>query len=50
MNTQVSHVIRAIGIPAEYAKGTIRVSFGRENTEDDATAIAEALIQILAKK
>ena len=50
VNTQVSHVIRAIGIPAEYAKGTIRVSFGRENTEDDATAIAEALIQILAKK
>lgn len=44
------YVIRAIGIPAEYAKGTIRVSFGRENTEDDATAIAEALIQILAKK
>ena len=50
VNTQVPHVIRAIGIPAEYAKGTIRVSFGRENTEDDATAIAEALIQILAKK
>ena len=50
VNTQVSHVIRAIGIPAEYAKGTIRVSFGRENTEADATAIAEALIQILAKK
>lgn len=50
VNTKVSHVIRAIGIPAEYAKGTIRVSFGRENMEADATAIAEALIQILAKK
>ena len=50
VNTQVSHVIRAIGISNEYAKGTIRVSFGRDNTEDDAEAIANAIIQILAKR
>lgn len=49
VNTQVSHVIKAIGVPAEYAKGTIRVSFGRDNTEADAVAIAKALVQILTK-
>lgn len=48
-NTQVSHVIKAISVPAEYAEGTIRVSFGRDNTEEDAVAIAEALVQILGK-
>ncbi len=46
-NTQISHVIKAINIPLEYAKGTIRISFGRYNTESDAEAIAEALINVL---
>lgn len=50
VNTQLSHVIKAIGVLPEYAEGTIRVSFGRDNTEEDAVAIAEALVQILAKK
>lgn len=48
VSTQVSHVIREIGVPAEYAEGTIRVSLGRDNTETDAVEIAEALVQILA--
>lgn len=30
-----------------YAKGTIRISFGRDNTQDDADKIAEALTKIL---
>lgn len=47
VNTQISHVIKAIGVPEEYAKGTIRVSFGAENTEKDADAIANSLIDIL---
>lgn len=50
VNTQLSHVIKAIGVLPEYAEGTIRVSFGRDNTEEDAVAIAEALVQILTKK
>ena len=33
----------------EYAKGTIRISFGAENTEEEALAIAEALLGILRK-
>lgn len=48
VNTQISHVIREIGVPSEYAEGTIRVSLGRDNTETDAVAIAEALVRILS--
>ncbi|MBR4291495.1 MAG: cysteine desulfurase [Oscillospiraceae bacterium] len=50
VNNQVSHVIKAIGVPSEYAEGTIRISFGRDNSEMDATAIAEAIIKIVNGK
>ena len=46
-NTQVSHVIKAIGIPKEYARGTIRISFGKYNTKDDAEVVGLALAKIL---
>ena len=46
-NTQVSHVIKAIGVPEEYAKGTIRISLGKENTDDDIGKIIEALGKVL---
>lgn len=47
VNTEVSHVIKAIGVPADYAEGTIRISFGRDNTEEDAVTIAKALVKVL---
>lgn len=47
VNTQVSHVVRAIGVPEEYAQGTIRISLGVDNTEEDVIAISTALKQIL---
>jgi cysteine desulfurase len=47
VNTQISHVINAIGVPKEYAEGTIRISLGRDNTVDDVNEIAHALIKIL---
>lgn len=50
VNDRVSHVIEAIHVPEEYAKGTIRISFGVENTEEETLAIAEALIGILRKQ
>lgn len=31
VNTQVSHVIKAIGVYEKYAKGTIRISLGKNN-------------------
>lgn len=49
VNTQVSHVIQAIGIPKEYAQGTIRISFGADNAEADASKVATALVEILKK-
>lgn len=47
MNTQVSHVIKAIGISDEYAEGTVRISFGKDNTKDEAVVIADALLGIV---
>lgn len=44
--TEVSHVLKAIHLADEYAKGTIRISLGDDNTEDDARDIAEALQRI----
>ena len=49
MSTEISHVIHAQGLPEKYAKGTIRVSFGPENTEDDAERLAEALGTIVVQ-
>lgn len=50
VNTQISHVIHAIGVPEEYAEGTIRISFGKDNQMEDALVIAEEIIDILRKK
>ena len=46
-NTQISHVIKAINVPTEYAKGTIRISFGKHNTIEEAEKIAGVLIKIM---
>jgi cysteine desulfurase len=40
-------VLKAIGLEEKYAKGTIRISLGRNNTEEDVTAIATAITSIL---
>ena len=46
-NTRVSHVLEAIHVPFDYAKGTIRISLGYENTADDVRYIADSLARIL---
>lgn len=43
VNTEISHVLKAIKLDKALAKGTIRISFGKNNTEDDVCAIATAL-------
>lgn len=45
--TEISHVLRAIGLEPETAKGTIRLSLGRSNSEDDVDTIVESLHRIL---
>lgn len=47
VSTQISHVIQAIAVPEDYAAGTIRISFGRDNYESDAQKIANAIASIL---
>jgi len=45
--TKVSHVIKAINVPKEYANGTIRISFNKENIIEDALEIGNALVSIV---
>ena len=44
-----SHVLLAIGIPASLAKGSLRVTFGRENTIDDVKYLVDSLEEIVNK-
>lgn len=43
-----SHVLIAMGLPQEIAKGALRVSFGAGNTAADAEKAAQALKEIVA--
>ncbi len=45
-NTQVSHVIKAIGVPEEYANGTIRISLGKNNTSEEVSVIVDRITKI----
>ena len=47
VNNQISHVIKAIQVPKEYAEGTIRISFGKYNTLNDAADIATMINSII---
>ena len=47
-STEISHVLRAIRLDDELAKGTIRISFGKDNTLDDVERIAIALQKVLS--
>ena len=46
-NTQISHVLKAINIPYDRARSTIRISLGKYNTIDDVTYIAQCLKKIV---
>ena len=49
-NTQISHVLHAINADELYAKGTIRISLGKDNTVNEAVKIADAIIRIVSQK
>lgn len=42
-----SHVLTAIGLTSEYAEGTLRVTFGDENTKEDVEYLVENLAKIV---
>lgn len=46
-NTEISHVLKAIKLDERHAKGTIRISLGKNNFPDDVDAIVKALVQII---
>lgn len=43
----LSHVIRAISLPPEYAHGTIRITLGMDNTVEHVERIAQQITSIL---
>lgn len=47
VNSSISHVLRSISLDDEYANGTIRISLGRDNTEEHVIQIAESIVKIL---
>ena len=49
VNTEISHVLRAIRLDAEYAKGTVRISLGKHNTAEDVEKIVAALVRATGK-
>jgi cysteine desulfurase len=44
-----SHVLLAMGFPVEKAHGSLRLTLGKENTEEDVEKLLAALPPILAK-
>ena len=48
VNTNVSHVLKAICVPEEYIKGTIRISLGKDNTEQEIGVLIDELIKIVS--
>lgn len=47
VNTKVSHVIKAINVPDNFAKGTIRISFNKDSSHADVETVVNALLALL---
>ena len=45
----ISHVMEALGVPREWAAGSIRFSLGRENTVAEMDAVVGALQEVMVK-
>ena len=46
--TELSHVIEAIQVPESYANGTIRITLGMDNTEEQMYEIANQIYKIIS--
>lgn len=44
-NTNISHVLKAINVAIPLARGTIRLSFGSNNTDDEASIVVNTLVK-----
>ena len=45
--TEPSHVLKAIGVPMELAKGSVRLSLGHENTEEEIDRVIDVLPKLV---
>ena len=48
--TEISHVIQAIRVPPDYAKGTIRITLGMDNDKEQMHVMARQISRILAQR
>ena len=48
--TKISHVLQALKVPQDYIRGTIRITFGKENSTDDAKNIGRHLVKMNTTK
>lgn len=48
-SNEPSHVLRAIGLPPEIAQGSLRLTLGDENTEEDVEYVLKALSETVGK-
>ncbi len=48
MNTEISHVLKSIGLDQTKAEGTVRISLGKYNTIEEIEKIVEALKKIVS--
>ena len=47
--TEISHVLRALNVDENYIRGTIRITFGKDNSVEDANTLGECLTAIIRR-
>jgi cysteine desulfurase len=47
-STEVSHVLSAMGYPEDEARGALRLSLGRTNTDEEIATAAEVVPRVIA--
>ncbi len=48
-STEPSHVVAALGLPDDWVRGTLRLTFGRANDHDDVEAVVRVLPPAIAR-
>ncbi len=48
-SAEPSHVLAAMGYPADVARGALRLTLGRENTDEDVTYAVDAVADVVGK-
>ena len=43
---QISHVLQALKVPKDFIRETLRITFGKENSREDAEFVGEYLSEI----